>query len=113
MFVPVGQRPAITSTSSTGRGVHGSAGDVARTGFNFAAHREDYDQYASLPSWARTTLEKHSTDRRDHRYTLRQFETAGTHDPVCFIYENRKELITCSKALSYSKKSRSGATPTK
>jgi deoxyribodipyrimidine photo-lyase len=51
-------------------------------GFNFAAHRDDYDQYASLPSWARATLEKHSTDRRDHLYTLRQFETARTHDPV-------------------------------
>jgi deoxyribodipyrimidine photo-lyase len=51
-------------------------------GFNFAAHRGDYDQYGSLPSWARSTLEKHELDRRDHRYNLRQFESAQTHDPL-------------------------------
>ena len=40
-------------------------------GFNFAAHRTDYDQYASLPAWAQATLERHSTDRRKPRYNLR------------------------------------------
>jgi deoxyribodipyrimidine photo-lyase len=51
-------------------------------GFNFAARRSDYDRYESLPEWARQTLAKHSIDRREHRYSLRRFEAASTHDEL-------------------------------
>jgi deoxyribodipyrimidine photo-lyase len=51
-------------------------------GFNFCAERRDYDRYESLPDWARGTLEAHASDRREHLYTLRQFEAAATHDPL-------------------------------
>lgn len=51
-------------------------------GFNFAALRPDHDQYASLPEWARASLEAHASDRREHLYTLEQFDRAETHDPV-------------------------------
>ena len=51
-------------------------------GFNFAANRADHDQYESLPEWARASLDAHAADRREHLYTLQQFERAETHDPV-------------------------------
>jgi deoxyribodipyrimidine photo-lyase len=51
-------------------------------GFNLCWQRTDYDQYASLPEWARRTLTAHARDRREHVYTLEQFEAAATHDPL-------------------------------
>jgi len=51
-------------------------------GFNMAAHEPDYDRYDTLPGWARKTLADHARDRREHVYTLRQFEAAVTHDPL-------------------------------
>ncbi len=52
-------------------------------GFNMCAQRPtDYDQYESLPAWARATLAAHAGDPREHVYTLAEFETARTHDPL-------------------------------
>lgn len=51
-------------------------------GYNFCAHREDYDQYDSLPEWARRTLEKHARDPRPHVYSVEELEAARTHDPL-------------------------------
>ncbi len=51
-------------------------------GFNFCVHRPDYDQYESLPDWARQTLDKHARDRRAELYTPEEFERAATHDPL-------------------------------
>jgi deoxyribodipyrimidine photo-lyase len=49
-------------------------------GFNMAARCNDYDQYESLPDWARATLEKHTGDPRDYVYSPEAFQSAGTHD---------------------------------
>lgn len=51
-------------------------------GFNLCWQRTDYDQYGSLPDWARRTLALHARDRREHVYSLDQFEAAATHDPL-------------------------------
>ncbi|MGQ0720781.1 MAG: deoxyribodipyrimidine photolyase [Candidatus Eiseniibacteriota bacterium] len=51
-------------------------------GYNFCARRADYDRFASLPSWALDTLEKHGGDPRLHVYTAEQFEHAATHDEL-------------------------------
>jgi deoxyribodipyrimidine photo-lyase len=51
-------------------------------GFNFCAHRRDYDQYDSLPEWVRKTLREHATDEREFVYTLEEFENARTHDEL-------------------------------
>lgn len=51
-------------------------------GYNFAAHRNDYDRFESLPDWALKTLRKHERDRREHVYSLEEFEQARTHDPL-------------------------------
>lgn len=51
-------------------------------GYNMAWQRPDYDEYASLPDWAKKTLSEHVTDSREHVYTLEQFEKAETHDEL-------------------------------
>ncbi len=51
-------------------------------GFNMCAHRSNYDRYESLPDWARKTLEEHEKDSREHLYSLEQFESSETHDPI-------------------------------
>jgi deoxyribodipyrimidine photo-lyase len=51
-------------------------------GFNMSAHNPDYDQYESLPAWARQSLERHEADPRKHLYSLEQLEHAETHDAV-------------------------------
>jgi len=51
-------------------------------GFNFCHLRDDYDQFDSLPAWARTTLRKHAADPRPNRYDTAELECACTHDPL-------------------------------
>lgn len=51
-------------------------------GYNFCSHRADYDQYDSLPEWARRTLERHAGDPRPYVYSLDDLEAARTHDPL-------------------------------
>jgi len=51
-------------------------------GFNMSSKRPDYDRYESLPLWCRTTLGEHAKDRRTWTYSLAEFETAATHDPL-------------------------------
>lgn len=50
-------------------------------GFNFCAHREDYDRWESLPDWARATLEKHAKDPRK-RLPFARLEAAESGDPL-------------------------------
>ncbi len=52
------------------------------TGFHFAWHTPEYDQFDSLPSWARETLSDHSGDHREHMYTYEELAASRTHDPV-------------------------------
>lgn len=47
---------------------------------NFAWYNRNYDGYGSIPDWARQTLEKHSSDRREAIYDIEQLERAETHD---------------------------------
>ncbi|MEO0661576.1 MAG: deoxyribodipyrimidine photolyase [Planctomycetota bacterium] len=50
---------------------------------NTSEYRADeYDDYASLPNFARTTLEEHADDPRPHVYSLEDFEHADTHDEL-------------------------------
>ena len=47
---------------------------------NFAHFNPRYDSFASIPEWARRTLQKHRHDRRKYVYTRRELEQARTHD---------------------------------
>jgi deoxyribodipyrimidine photo-lyase len=44
--------------------------------------RQDYDQFESLPEWARKTLTEHANDPRPRKYFLGEFERAATHDSL-------------------------------
>ena len=47
---------------------------------NFVRYEPDYDRYAALPDWARTTLDAHRDDEREPRYTATELEEGRTHD---------------------------------
>jgi deoxyribodipyrimidine photo-lyase len=51
-------------------------------GQQFCWHTPNHLDYASLPSWARTTLAEHRRDARPHRYSLAQLEAAQTGDAL-------------------------------
>jgi deoxyribodipyrimidine photo-lyase len=51
-------------------------------GFNMSWQDDDCERYGSLPAWAQTTLAEHAGDPRPHVYSLEQFESATTHDPL-------------------------------
>ncbi len=51
-------------------------------GFHLHRHVPDCESYDTLPAWARATLEAHADDVREHVYTLDEFASAATHDPL-------------------------------
>jgi deoxyribodipyrimidine photo-lyase len=51
-------------------------------GLNFDIHRRDYDQYESLPDWAKKSLQERAKDQHKHVYSRREFESAKTHDSL-------------------------------
>jgi deoxyribodipyrimidine photo-lyase len=51
-------------------------------GYNFCRYRSDFADFDSLPEWARKTLGKHADDEREYLYSLEEFESAATHDPL-------------------------------
>ena len=52
------------------------------TGYHYCHHTGNYDQFESLPEWARTTLLKHEKDKRDPKYSLDQLEQSETYDEL-------------------------------
>ena len=52
-----------------------------------------------LPPWALKTLTEHAKDRREHLYTLEQFESADTHDPLWNAAQS--ELVKTGKIHNY------------
>jgi deoxyribodipyrimidine photo-lyase len=51
-------------------------------GIGYCRNVPDYATYETLPQWARSTLEDHVSDPREHTYSLEQFESAATHDEL-------------------------------
>ncbi len=47
---------------------------------NFCYYCKDYDNFNGFPSWAKDTLNKHRRDKREYLYSLKDFESANTHD---------------------------------
>ncbi len=60
---------------------------------NFVYYNQTYDSINCLPNWAMTTLQEHSTDKREYEYSLEEFESAETHDP----YWNAAQLEMTKK----------------
>lgn len=51
-------------------------------GYLFCFRRHDYDRFESLPSWAQTTLQDHAIDPRPYLYSMDEFQSGRTHDPL-------------------------------
>lgn len=81
-------------------------------GFNMCWYNSQYDQYASLPPWALTTLREHSHDVRPVLYSLEQLDEAATHDPLwnaaqrqlrqCGLIHNYMRMLWGKKILEWS-----------
>ena len=68
-------------------------------GFNMCSHNPHYDQYESLPEWAKKSLAEHEADPRAHLYTLEELEQADTHDHVWNAAQS--ELIQTGRMHNY------------
>jgi deoxyribodipyrimidine photo-lyase len=68
-------------------------------GFNMCHFRRDYDQFESLPTWARKTLIEHASDPRSHKYSFSDFDGAATHDPLWNAAQI--QLVTEGKIHNY------------
>jgi len=68
-------------------------------GFNMCWQQDDFDQYDSLPDWARETLADHEDDPREDVYSLEEFEAAETHDELWNAAQ--RQLTTEGKIHNY------------
>jgi deoxyribodipyrimidine photo-lyase len=66
---------------------------------NFVFYNSNYDAFACLPPWAKTTLNYHRRDKRQYVYSLDQFESAQTHDP--YWNAAQKEMVITGKMHGY------------
>ncbi len=66
---------------------------------NFVYFNRNYDSIDCLPGWARTTLDEHKSDPREHKYTLEEFELAETHDP--YWNAAQTEMVKTGKMHGY------------
>jgi len=51
-------------------------------GFHFAHHRDDYDQFESLPDWVQETMNLHRDDPREWIYSYDELKNSKTHDEI-------------------------------
>ena len=58
-------------------------------GYNMCVREDNYDQFESLPDFARITLKEHADDERDPVYSLEEFEQAKTHDELWNAAQNQ------------------------
>jgi deoxyribodipyrimidine photo-lyase len=49
---------------------------------NFVRYTKKYDSPECAESWAKITIAEHAPDEREHLYTLRELESATTHDDL-------------------------------
>jgi len=66
---------------------------------NFCYYNLNYDSIDSFPAWAKKSLDEHRRDRRQYRYSLKQFEQAGTHDDLWNAAQS--EMVLTGKMHGY------------
>lgn len=66
---------------------------------NFVRYNPRYDSLDCLPPWAMRTLNFHGRDKREHIYSLEQFEAARTHDP--YWNAAQREMMLTGKMHGY------------
>jgi deoxyribodipyrimidine photo-lyase len=68
-------------------------------GLNMCWQTDNYDQYESLPPWAKKTLAEHAHDVRPYIYSIDQLQRAETHDPIWNAAQ--RELVTDGRMHNY------------
>lgn len=69
-------------------------------GYGFCARRPDtYEQYESLPDWARRSLSLHQKDKREVTYSAEELERARTADPIWNAAQ--RELVETGEMHNY------------
>ena len=58
-------------------------------GYHTCVRRANYNQYSSLPEWAIKTLHEHSSDEREHIYSLDELIFSQTHDEIWNAAQNQ------------------------
>lgn len=66
---------------------------------NFCFHNEHYDSVEGFPRWAQETLAAHSTDPKEYLYTLEEFESSQTDDPLWNTAQS--EMVITGKMHGY------------
>ena len=66
---------------------------------NFCFFNPHYDSFTGFPKWARDTLSKHRTDRREFVYTKEEFENSQTHEDLWNAAQN--EMVRTGKMHGY------------
>ncbi len=66
---------------------------------NFCYYNPFYDSFESFPAWAKQSLNAHRQDRREFLYTLEEFESGKTHDPLWNA--SQMELLRKGKMHGY------------
>lgn len=56
---------------------------------NFCLYNKQFKFLNSIPIWAKISLESHKTDFRPYIYTLKEFESAKTHDKLWNATQNQ------------------------
>ncbi len=114
MGTPNGKNSGFWNVGDSAEGILDQLLTWRELGFNFAArHPRRVDKFNSLPNWAKTSLEEHSVDLRPHLYSLKEFESASTHDPIwnaaqrelveTGIMHNYMRMLWGKKILHWSK----------
>jgi len=66
---------------------------------NFVHYNDRYDTPASLPAWARATLDEHAGDPRPYIYSREELEAGKTHDP--YWNAAQREMVVAGKMHGY------------
>lgn len=66
---------------------------------NFCLYNENYDSFEGLKPWAKKTLVNHKIDKREFLYSVKDLETANTHDKAW--NKAQMQMITTGKMHGY------------
>lgn len=79
---PNGSRAGWWNMSANAEGFLDEIITWREVGYNFSSHSDKYDDYDSLPDFAKKTLREHARDERQHLYSLDELESARTYDAL-------------------------------
>ncbi|NVJ07625.1 deoxyribodipyrimidine photo-lyase [Myxococcus sp. AM001] len=104
LFAGEAARAAIRARGAQDASVQGFLEELLvrrELGFNYCFHTPGPQQLSvdSLPPWAKETLTHHQKDAREHRYSLKQLETARTADGLWNAAQ--RELVERGRIHNY------------